>query len=188
DNTAGFGSNALVAIFTHHNHEIEREKTGRHQYQSIAYSTDEGKTWTKYEGNPVLLSPGIRDFRDPKVMWHEETNQWVMTLATGQTVTFYASPDLKEWAKLSEFGEGIGSHDGVWECPDLISFDHNGQKVWVLLVSINPGGPNGGSATQYFVGDFDGNTFTPYEHETKWLDYGRDNYAGITWSNTGGRR
>ena len=188
ENTAGFGKNALVAIFTHHNPEIARAKTGLHQYQSIAYSTDEGNTWTKYEGNPVLPNPGIRDFRDPKVMWHEESGKWVMTLATRQTITFYSSPNLKEWERLSEFGEGIGAHGGVWECPDLISFDHNGEKVWVLLVSINPGGPNGGSATQYFVGNFDGTMFTPYETETKWLDYGRDNYAGITWSNTGDRR
>lgn len=187
-NTAGFGENALVAIFTHHNHDIENTQTGLHQYQSIAYSTDEGKTWTKYEGNPVLPNPGIWDFRDPKVMWHEETGKWVMTLATKQTITFYASPNLKEWTRLSEFGEGIGAHGGVWECPDLISFDHGGKKVWVLIVSINPGAPNGGSGTQYFVGDFDGTTFTPYETETKWLDYGRDNYAGITWSNTGNRR
>ncbi len=187
-NTAGFGAGALVAIFTHHNHAIEDAKTGLHQYQSLAYSTDDGKTWTKYEANPVLPNPGIWDFRDPKVMWHEATGKWVMTLATKQTITFYASPNLKEWTHLSEFGEGIGAHGGVWECPDLIPFDLDGQTVWVLLVSINPGGPNGGSATQYFVGDFDGKTFTPHETETKWLDHGRDNYAGITWSNTGDRR
>ncbi|WP_188507743.1 glycoside hydrolase family 32 protein [Parapedobacter pyrenivorans] len=188
NNTAGFGNDALIAIFTHHNHTIEREKTGLHQYQSIAYSTDNGKTWAKYAGNPVLPNPGIQDFRDPKVMWHEETNQWIMTLATKQTITFYASPNLKEWEKLSEFGVGIGAHGGVWECPDLIRFDHNGENVWVLLVSINPGGPNGGSATQYFVGDFDGTAFTPYTTDTKWLDYGRDNYAGVTWSNADDRR
>ncbi|SKB75653.1 fructan beta-fructosidase [Parapedobacter luteus] len=188
DNTAGFGENALVAIFTHHNHAIEDARTGLHQYQSIAYSTDEGTTWTKYEGNPVLPNPGIWDFRDPKVMWHEATGRWIMTLATKQTVTFYSSPNLKVWTQLSEFGDGVGAHGGVWECPDLISFDHDGKEVWVLLVSINPGGPNGGSATQYFVGDFDGTTFTPYETEAKWLDYGRDNYAGVTWSNIDDRR
>lgn len=188
ENTAGFGENALVAIFTHHNPMIEQEKTGLHQYQSLAYSTDEGKTWTKYRGNPVLPNPGIWDFRDPKVMWHEESSQWIMTLATKQSVTFYVSQNLKEWKRLSEFGEGIGAHGGVWECPDLISFDQNGKKIWVLLVSVNPGGPNGGSATQYFVGNFDGITFTPYETETKWVDSGRDNYAGVTWSNTGNRR
>lgn len=107
-----------------------------------------------------------------------------MSLATGQTITFYSSSDLKEWKKLSDFGDGIGAHGGVWECPDLIQMDYNGQKKWVLLVSINPGGPNGGSATQYFVGDFDGVTFTadslPYP---LWIDYGKDNYAGVTWNN-----
>ncbi|MEX2593818.1 MAG: glycoside hydrolase family 32 protein [Anditalea sp.] len=188
DNTAGFGENALVAIFTHHNPQIEQEKTGKHQYQSIAYSKDKGKTWIKYEGNPVLPNPGIWDFRDPKVMWHEGTAQWIMTLATKQTITFYGSPDLKRWSRLSEFGEGIGVHDGVWECPDLISFHKEGKTIWALLVSINPGGPNGGSATQYFVGDFDGKTFTALDKENRWIDYGRDNYAGVTFSNTGGRR
>lgn len=184
DNTAGFGKNTLVAIFTHHNHELEEAKTGRHQYQSLAYSTDEGKTWVKYAGNPVLPNPGITDFRDPKVRWNDETKQWVMTLATKQTITFYGSPDLKAWTRLSEFGEGIGAHGGVWECPDLFPLTIDGQQKWVLLVSINPGGPNGGSATQYFIGDFDGKIFKPDSKETRWVDYGADDYAGITWSNT----
>ena len=187
DNTAGFGANAIVAIFTHHNAEIEEKKTGKHQYQSLAYSTDEGKTWTKYAGNPVLPNPGIWDFRDPKVRWHEETKRWVMTLATKQTITFYSSPDLKQWSKLSEFGEGIGAHGGVWECPDLFPLTIDGERKWVLLVSINPGGPNGGSATQYFIGSFDGKTFKPDTKETRWIDYGADDYAGVTWSNTGNR-
>lgn len=175
NNTAGFGANAMVAIYT---------SAGKEQTQSIAYSTDKGRTFTKYEGNPVIANPGIADFRDPKVMWHAESGQWVMSLATKQTITFYGSPDLKNWTRLSEFGNGIGSHAGVWECPDLISLNYKGQTKWVLLVSINPGGPNHGSATQYFVGDFDGKTFVadalPYP---LWLDYGRDNYAGVTWSN-----
>jgi len=188
DNTAGFGNDALVAIFTHHNHAIEQEKTGLHQYQSLAYSTDEGKTWTKYEGNPVLPNPGIWDFRDPKVMWHEGSGKWVMTLATKQSITFYGSPNLKDWTRLSEFGESIGAHGGVWECPDLISFDDQGKKIWVLIVNLNPGAPNGGSGGQYFVGDFDGTTFRPYDTDIRWLDFGRDNYAGVTWSNTGERR
>lgn len=187
-NTAGFGENALVAIFTHHNAEIEAKKTGKHQYQSIAYSRDKGKTWTKYAGNPVLPNPGIWDFRDPKVIWHDESQQWIMTLATGQTITFYGSPDLKHWEKLSEFGEGFGVHEGVWECPDLISFYKKGEIIWSLIVSINPGGPNGGSATQYFVGEFDGKRFKPFDQEIRWVDYGTDNYAGVTFSNTGGRR
>lgn len=188
DNTAGFGKNALVAIFTHHNQKIENAKTGLHQYQSLAYSLDEGKSWTKYKGNPVLPNPGIWDFRDPKVMWHAATRQWVMTLATKQSITFYGSGDLKSWKRLSEFGEGIGAHGGVWECPDLFPLSVNGLSKWVLLVSINPGSPSGGSGTQYFVGNFDGENFVADHTDTRWVDYGADDYAGITWSNTGNRK
>lgn len=174
DNTAGFGENAMIAIYT---------SAGKTQTQSIAYSLNEGQTFTKYEGNPILSDPDIIDFRDPKVCWHKATQKWVMALATSQTITFYGSKDLKAWEKLSEFGEEIGAHGGVWECPDLFPLTYNGQTKWVLFVSINPGGPNGGSATQYFIGNFDGTTFKadnmPYP---LWLDYGRDNYAGVTWS------
>ncbi|GAA4414017.1 glycoside hydrolase family 32 protein [Nibrella viscosa] len=190
NNTSGFGKNGqvpLVAIFTHHNPELEKKKTGTHQYQSLAYSLDEGKTWIKYAGNPVLPNPGITDFRDPKVRWYEPQKKWIMTLATKDRVTFFSSPDLKNWAKESEFGQEVGAHGGVWECPDLFPLTHNGRQAWVLLVSINPGGPNGGSATQYFVGDFDGKTFKPYSTKTKWMDYGTDNYAGVTFANTGNR-
>ncbi|MDQ6762335.1 MAG: glycoside hydrolase family 32 protein, partial [Bacteroidota bacterium] len=158
------------------------------QNQSIAYSLDEGKTWTKYAGNPVLKNPGIRDFRDPKVSWNEEAKKWIMTLATLDHITFYSSPNLKEWTKESEFGKEVGAHGGVWECPDLFALDYNGEKVWILIVNLNPGGPNGGSATQYFTGQFDGKTFIPYQTETRWVDYGPDEYAGITWSNTGDRK
>lgn len=188
DNTAGFGKNAMVAIFTHHNKKIEDQKTGLHQYQSLAYSLDEGKTWTKYKGNPVLPNPGIWDFRDPKVMWHAATGKWIMTLATKDRITFYSSPDLKKWSKESEFGVKLGAHGGVWECPDLFPLELDGKTHWVLLVSINPGGPNGGSATQYFTGDFDGKTFKPDSEKQKWMDYGTDNYAGVTFSNTGARK
>jgi len=175
NNTAGFGKNTIVAIFT---------SNGKTQRQSIAYSTDKGRSFTKYTGNPVLPNPGITDFRDPKVSWNEVSNQWIMTLATKQTITFFGSPDLKKWTKLSEFGQGLGSHAGVWECPDLFPLKYQGATKWILTVSINPGGPNGGSATQYFIGSFDGSKFTadplPYP---LWMDYGRDNYAGVTWSN-----
>lgn len=188
DNTAGFGKNAMVAIFTHHNKSIEDQKKGLHQYQSLAYSLDEGKTWTKYKGNPVLPNPGIWDFRDPKVMWHAATGKWIMTLATKDRITFYSSPNLKKWTKESEFGEKLGAHGGVWECPDLFPLELNGKTHWVLLVSINPGGPNGGSATQYFTGDFDGKRFKPDAEKQKWMDYGTDNYAGVTFSNTGARK
>ena len=188
DNTAGFGANALVAIYTNHSHEIEAKKTGLHQTQSIAYSLDKGKTWTKYEGNPVLSNPGIWDFRDPKVMWHADSKQWIMTLATKQTITFYGSKNLKEWERLSEFGEGVGAHGGVWECPDLLHFSTPEGEKWVLLVSINPGGPNTESATQYFVGNFDGKTFNTAQKDIQWMDYGPDNYAGVTFSNVGDRK
>jgi fructan beta-fructosidase len=191
NNTSGFGKDGkvpLVAIFTHHDPKGEREKKDDFQTQSIAYSLDEGKTWTKYEGNPVVKNPGIRDFRDPKVMWYEKGKKWIMTLATLDRITFYSSPNLKEWTKESDFGKDLGAHGGVWECPDLFPIDYNGQQIWVLIVSINPGGPNGGSATQYFTGQFDGKTFTPHDTDTKWIDYGPDNYAGITWANTGDRK
>ncbi|MBD2704298.1 glycoside hydrolase family 32 protein [Spirosoma sp. BT702] len=190
NNTSGFGKNGqvpLVAIFTHHNSKLEKLKSTKFQYQSIAYSLDEGKTWTKYKGNPVLANPGIVDFRDPKVRWFEPQKKWIMTLATKDRVTFYSSANLKNWKKESEFGRTIGAHGGVWECPDLFPLTHNGKQSWVLLVSINPGGPNGGSATQYFVGDFDGKQFKPYSTKTKWMDYGTDNYAGVTFANTGNR-
>lgn len=165
-NTSGFGENGrppLVAIFTHH--LMEGEKAGRNdfQYQSIAYSNDKGRTWTKYEGNPVLPNPGnIRDFRDPKVFWHEGTQRWIMVLAAGDHVKIYSSPNLKQWQHESDFGHNLGAQGGVWECPDLFELtveNTRDYRLWVMLVSINPGAPNGGSGTQYFVGRFDGSTF-----------------------------
>jgi fructan beta-fructosidase len=175
NNTAGFGENAMIAIYT---------SSGARQNQSLAYSLDKGRTFTKYEANPVLTDENIIDFRDPKVFWHKETNKWVMSLATSQTITFYGSKNLKEWEKLSEFGDGIGGHGGVWECPDLFPLTYNGQTKWVLLVSINPGAPNGGSGTQYFIGDFNGTAFKADNMSYPlWLDYGKDNYAGVTWNN-----
>ena len=171
NNTAGFGENAIVAIYT------QSEICGQHQ--SIAYSLDGGMTFTKYEGNPVLKGD-IADFRDPKVFWDEQTNRWMMILACQQEVRFYSSINLRDWTYESSFGANYGEHSGVWECPDLIRLgDH-----WVLLLNINPGGPFGGSATQYFVGNWDGTTFTCIDdpEETKWLDYGKDHYATVTWN------
>lgn len=174
NNTAGFGENAIVAIYT------QSEYIGQHQ--SIAYSTDGGMNFIKYDANPVLMGD-IADFRDPKVTW--DGDHWLMTLACQQEIRFYASPNLKEWEYLSSFGEGVGAHGGVWECPELLKM---GDK-FVLLVSINPGGPFGGSATQYFVGDWDGKTFKcengKYENEQMpWLDYGKDNYSTFTFHNS----
>lgn len=178
DNTAGFGAGAIVAMYT---------SAGRHQTQSIAYSTDGGRTFTKYAGNPVITYPAP-DFRDPKVFWHEGTKRWIVVLAVGQEVQFYSSKNLKEWTYESSFGHGYGNHDGVWECPDMLEFD--GGK-WVLLLNINPGGPYGGSATQYFTGTFDGHRFVcdSKPSTTKWMDYGKDHYATVTFSNApDGRR
>lgn len=190
-NTSGFGSDGkppLVAIFTHINYKAPKEKLDSSQYQSIAYSLDEGKSWTKYANNPVIKSFGVRDFRDPKVIWFEQEQKWVMTVATKDRVTFYSSKDLKNWTKESEFGKEAGAHGGVWECPDLFLLKYNGEDKWVLMCSINPGGPYGGSATQYFIGRFNGKNFTPDHTDTKWVDYGTDNYAGVTWANTGNRK
>lgn len=190
-NTSGFGKDGrppLVAIFTHHDTLAEKTGTNTYQNQSLAYSLDDGKKWTKYARNPVLNNPGIRDFRDPKVSWYAPQNKWLMTLATQDRITFYSSPNLKQWSKESEFGQDAGSHGGVWECPDLFPLTVDGKQVWVLLVSINPGGLQGGSGTQYFLGDFDGKTFKAYSKQTKWLDGGTDNYAGVTWANTSQRK
>lgn len=178
-NTSGLkvGSESpIVAIFT---------SAGAHQAQSIAYSTDKGRNWSKYDNNPVSPNPGVTDFRDPKVSWFAPQNKWVMALATGNKISFYSSSDLKIWTFESDFGLNYGAHGGVWECPDLFQLTVEGTnlKKWVLLVSINPGGPNGGSATQYFVGNFDGNKFSADANETSWIDYGTDDYAGVTYSN-----
>jgi len=186
-NTSGFGSAEnppLVAIFTYHN--MDREKSGRVdvENQGIAYSLDKGRTWAKYEKNPVLLNPGSRDFRDPHVFWYEGTQKWNLILSSHDRVKIYSSGNLKDWHPESEFGIDAGAHGGVWECPDLfpLKVDGGDQTKWVMIVNMNPGGPNGGSGTQYFVGDYDGHEFTAASKETSWLDYGRDNYAGVTWS------
>jgi fructan beta-fructosidase len=191
NNTSGFGREGqppLVAIFTQHNPIGAKLNRNDYQTQSIAYSLDNGHTWTKYAHNPVIKNPGITDFRDPKVSWYEPAKTWIMTLAVKDKIFFYSSPDLKNWRQTSEFGHDAGAHGGVWECPDLFAIDYQGRTVWVLIVNINPGGPNGGSATQYFLGDFDGKKFTPSTAGTRWLDYGPDEYAGVTWSNTGTRK
>lgn len=188
-NSSGFGTlenPPLVAIFTYH--LMAGEKAGRKDFQTqgIAYSLDNGDTWVKYEGNPVIGNKDIKDFRDPKVFWHEDSEQWILTLVAGDHAKFYSSSNLKEWKLISEFGKDKGDHGGVWECPDLFKLKVEGtdEEKWVLLVSINPGAPNGGSGTQYFVGEFDGTTFTTQQTETKWIDLGRDNYAGVTYNNT----
>lgn len=183
NNTSGLfesASGGLVAIFTH---------DGKSQQQSIAYSEDKGRTWKKHEGNPVIPNTKINDFRDPKVSWHEGSKQWVMVLACGDHIQFYGSPNLIDWTYLSSFGAEYPSHIGVWECPDLLYLPVEGssQKEWVLIVSINADGPNGGSAVYYFTGSFDGKAFHPNEKPEdalKWADTGKDFYAAVSWDNT----
>jgi len=188
NNTTGFSTSenpAIVAIFTYHDPVGEKNGSMKFQNQGIAYSIDKGRTWTKYSANPVLKNPGIRDFRDPKMFWNDKAKKWNLIMAVYDRIHIYSSPDIKQWTFESEFGMGIGAHGGVWECPDLfpLKVGMDGVEKWVMLVSINPGGPNGGSATQYFTGNFDGHKFVPDETSTKWMDWGRDNYAGVTWSN-----
>jgi fructan beta-fructosidase len=181
ENTAGFGKEAVVAFYT----SAKSTPWGDIQMQSMAYSLDNGKTFTKYEGNPILTS-SEKDFRDPKVFWYAPGKHWVMILAVGQHMEIYSSVNLKEWKKESEFGAMQGAHGGVWECPDLVEIPVEGtrEKKWVLICNLNPGGPFGGSAAQYFVGSFDGKMFVNESPtQTKWMDWGKDNYATVTWNN-----
>ena len=183
NNTSGFGKGAVVAMYT---------SAGENQTQSIAYSNDNGQTFTKYAGNPVLTS-NTPDYRDPHVFWNEDVKRWNMIMAEGQHMDIYSSADLKEWKLESQFGAEYGNHGGVWECPDLMKMKVRGtdQYKWMLLCNINPGGPFGGSATQYFVGQFDGHKFTceSAPEVTKWMDYGKDHYATVTFDNApDGRR
>ena len=177
NNTAGFGNDAVIAFYT---------SAGARQMQSMAYSTDGGKTFTKYENNPIITS-NVPDFRDPHVFWNAEAGFWNMILAAGQQMSIYSSEDLKEWKHESDFRAEYGNHGGVWECPDLMKMKVAGtdKEKWMLICNINPGGPFGGSATQYFIGEFDGHKFTCEDEpsETKWMDYGKDHYATITFDN-----
>ena len=189
-NTAGFGPEAMVAIFTHNSASMG-------QNQSLAYSLDRGRSWTKHKGNPVIPGPpGMPDFRDPKVFWYgtnDAKGHWVMALAVGSAILFYRSPDLKSWTASGGFGFDHGSTLGVWETPDLFELpvDDGPEHRWVLTVGVGDGAPAGGSGMQYFIGQFDGQTFTndnPKE-TTLWADYGADFYAAQSWSDVAdGRR
>ena len=175
ENTAGFGEGAVIAFYT----SAKPSPWGDVQMQSMAYSTDNGKTFTKYENNPIVTSEK-RDFRDPKVFWYAPGKHWVMILAGGQEMDIYSSKNLKDWNAKQ------GAHGGVWECPDLVELPVEGtkEKRWVLICNINPGGPFGGNAAQYFVGTFDGKTFVNESPtRTKWMDWGKDHYATVTFSN-----
>jgi fructan beta-fructosidase len=186
-NTSGFGSidnPPMVAIFTYH--DADKEKAGAidFQTQGIAYSLDKGRTWKKYEQNPVISNPGFKDFRDPKVIWHDTTKRWIMVLAVKDKTMFYSSKDLKKWDFESEYG--LKDDRRLWECPDLfpLKIEGSNEIKWVLVVSMQSGAPNGGTGTSYFIGDFDGHRFVNSQPENKqyWLDAGTDNYAMVSWS------
>ena len=184
-NTAGFGKDAIIAIYT--NNSVNHDEV-----QCIAYSNDNGRTFTKYEGNPVLTPfDGLKDFRDPKVFWYEKGKCWYMIVSADKETRFYKSKNLKKWTYVSAFGKGMGQQPCQYECPDFFQLPVNGDKKkmkWVMTMNINPGCWFGGSATEYFVGDFDGKNFTcPDAHDVKWLDWGKDHYATVTFSNTGDR-
>ena len=185
-NSAGFGANSIVAMYT---------SAAASQIQSLAYSTDGGNTFTTYPANPVLTLES--EARDPNIFWNNESKQWTLVLANAleKEMLIFTSPNMKQWTLQSSFGKGIGAQDGVWECPDLfqLNVSNTGEKKWVLLCNINPGGIQGGSATQYFIGEFDGKTFKADTDAnrnipTKWMDYGKDHYATVSWSDAPDKR
>ncbi|MDE6270601.1 MAG: DUF4980 domain-containing protein, partial [Muribaculaceae bacterium] len=187
NNTAGFGEDAVVALYT---------SAGTSQMQSLAASTDGGQTFEVFAGNPVITLES--EARDPNFFYNEQTGEWNLVLAHAldHEMLFFTSPDLKKWTLQSSFGKGLGAQDGVWECPDLFQLPVDAEKTpkWVLICNLNPGGPFGGSGVQYFIGDWDGKTFTADTDKdgniiTKWLDFGKDNYATVSWSDApDGRR
>ncbi len=184
DNCSGFGKNAIVAFYT------SADLVKNTQVQSMAYSTDNGRTYTKYWDNPVLTPfDGLKDFRDPKVFWYAPKKAWYMIVSADKEMRFYRSHNLIDWTYLSAFGKGYGAQPNQFECPDFFPLTINGKQKWVMIVNINPGCMFGGSATEYFIGSFDGTKFTCDDQpdEAKFLDYGKDHYATVTFSNTGSR-
>ncbi|MFA6245386.1 MAG: glycoside hydrolase family 32 protein [Mucilaginibacter sp.] len=193
NNTSRLGTKQnppMLAIFTYHNPKAEKFQ----ETQALAYSTDKGRSWRKYAANPIIKNPGLPDFRDPKVMWDETSKHWLMALAAGQVIKFYSSSDCLNWTFMSEFGTGKGNHAGPWECPDFFPIKVKGtnETKWVLLVSVvnlSNGADRLATATQYFIGDFDGEKFSSNQKDTLWVDHGKDCYAGNTFNNEpGGRR
>ena len=187
-NTSGFclnGKPCMVAIYT--GYTAAKDGSPSLQTQNVAYSNDRGRHWTKYEGNPVL-DLHMTDFRDPKVLWSQETAQWVMlvSLPNDHKVRIYGSRDLKHWSGLNDFGPA-GATTGQWECPELFNVAVEGTKEtrWVLKVGLNPGALQGGSGEQYFVGRFDGKQFLNDNPDTLtlWTDYGKDCYCALSFNN-----
>ena len=186
NNDAGFGENAIVAFYT-----SASDKNG--QIQCLAYSNDNGRTFTKYENNPILVPvDGLKDFRDPKVFWYEPEQKWIMIVSADKEMRFYSSKNLKDWTYMSAFGEGYGAKPSQFECPEMVELAVDGnpnEKKWALIVNINPGCLFGGSAVQYFIGDFNGTEFIcdTEPDEVKWFDWGKDHYATVCFNNTGDR-
>ena len=186
NNTAGYGKNTIIAFYTSHRNDPD----GQVQRQCMAYSTDNGRSFTKYEGNPVLTPfDGLRDFRDPKVFWYEPAKAWYMIVSADKNMRFYKSSDLKDWTYVSQWGENYGSQPNQFECPDFFPLMINGKQKWVMIVNINPGFVYGGSGTEYFIGDFDGEKFVCDDapEVAKFLDFGKDHYATVTFSNIDNR-
>ena len=186
NNTAGYGKNTIIAFYTSHRNDPD----GQVQRQCMAYSTDNGRSFTKYEGNPVLTPfDGLRDFRDPKVFWYEPAKAWYMIVSADKNMRFYKSSDLKDWTYVSQWGENYGSQPNQFECPDFFPLMINGKQKWVMIVNINPGFVYGGSGTEFFLGDFDGEKFVCDDapEVAKFLDFGKDHYATVTFSNIDNR-
>lgn len=189
-NDAGTGTNNIIAFYTSHR---STQPGHQRQVQCMAYSSDNGRTFTKYEGNPIITPfDGLENFRDPKVFWYAPQEKWVMIVSADKNMRFYESRNLKDWTYMSEWGKGYGPQPNQFECPDFIQLPVDGDKQhmkWVMIVNINPGFVYGGSGTMYFVGDFDGHRFTCDTKPdcVKWLDWGKDHYATVCFSNTGDR-
>ena len=171
----------MVAVYT---------STEGGEAQSLAYSSDRGRTWQRFSGNPVIPNDGRKDFRDPKVFWHEDSKAWVMIVSAGDHVSLLRSTDLKAWTHASDFGQGIGSHAAVWECPDLfpLTDSSDGRTRWVMTLSVGANEETAGSTAQYFIGDFDGSVFFPEDRETRFTDAGQDFYAAQSFEHVEGRR
>ena len=188
-NSAGFGKNAIIAYYTSHSMRNGKQV----QVQCMAYSKDNGRTFIKYKGNPVVTPfDGLENFRDPKIFWYEPTKSWCMIVSADKNMRFYQSKNLKKWTYVSQWGEGFGAQPNQFECPDFFPLAVDGDpanKKYVMIVNVNPGFVFGGSATEYFVGEFDGKEFTCDSKPTtvKWLDWGKDHYATVTFSNLGDR-
>lgn len=188
-NSAGFGKNAIIAYYTSHSMRNGKQV----QVQCMAYSKDNGRTFIKYKGNPVVMPfDGLENFRDPKIFWYESTKSWYMIVSADKNMRFYQSKNLKKWTYVSQWGEGFGAQPNQFECPDFFPLAVDGDpanKKYVMIVNVNPGFVFGGSATEYFVGEFDGKEFKCDSKPTtvKWLDWGKDHYATVTFSNLGGR-